>query len=92
MLGEVSEWVQNVRAADGKARVKRGRSRPVRLVEVPVAERAPILKAWCQIADSGRKHLPVRHDAPLAEFEAIAGDYPIFRIDPGTQDQRGEPG
>ena len=82
MLGEGSEWVKNVRAAGGMASVKRGRSQPVHLTEVPPAERAPILKAWAQLATSGRKHLPVPHDAPIAAFEAIAGDYPVFRIDP----------
>jgi len=81
MLGNGSEWVQNLRAAGGKASIKRGRSRPVMLTEVPAEERAPILKAWCQIATSGRQHLPVSPQAPVADFEAIAGDYPVFRID-----------
>ena len=81
MLGNSSEWVQNVRAAHGEAFIKRGRSRPVMLTEIPAAERAPILKAWCQVATSGRQHLPVSHDAPVSAFEAIAGDYPVFRID-----------
>jgi hypothetical protein len=35
MLGNGSEWVQNVRAASGEAFIKRGRSRPVMLTEVP---------------------------------------------------------
>ena len=81
MLGNGSEWVQNVRAAGGPACIKRGRSHPVRLTEIPAEERAPIIKAWCQVATSGRQHLPVSHQAPVAEFEAIAGDYPVFRID-----------
>ena len=82
MLGDGSEWVRNVRAAGGEAFVKRGRSRPVTLTEVPAKERGPILKAYCQVATSGRRHFPVPHDAPLSEFSAIAADYPIFRIDP----------
>lgn len=81
MLGDGSEWVQNVRATGGKASVKRGRSRPIQLTEIPPHERAAILKAWAQVATSGRRHLPVPHDAPLSAFEAIAGDYPVFRID-----------
>ncbi len=84
MLGDASEWVQNVRAAGGKAFIKRGLSRPVVLTELKVEERAPILKSWCQVATSGRKHLPVPHDAPLSDFETIAGNYPVFRIDPET--------
>ena len=84
MLGDGSEWVQNVRAAGGKASIKRGRSRPVLLAEIPPPERAAILKAWCQVATSGRNHLPIPHDAPVSDFEAIAGDYPVFRIDPAA--------
>jgi F420H(2)-dependent quinone reductase len=82
MLGDRSEWVRNARAAGGEAFVKRGRSRPVKLTEVPAEERGPILKAYCQVARSGRRHFPVPHDAPLSEFSAIAADYPVFRIDP----------
>jgi hypothetical protein len=84
MLGDNSEWVQNVRAAGGKASIKRGRSRPVQLTEIPPHERAPILKAWSQVATSGRHHLPVPHNAPVAAFEQIAADYPAFRIDHTT--------
>ena len=82
MLGNDSEWVKNVRAADGEAFIKRGRLRSVVLEEIPAEKRAPILKAWSQIATSGRQHLPVPHDAPVSAFEAIAADYPAFRIDP----------
>jgi deazaflavin-dependent oxidoreductase (nitroreductase family) len=84
MLGDRSEWVLNVRAAGGKAIIKQGRSLPVVLTEVPPEERAPILKAYCQVAPSGRTHLPVPHDAPLPEFASVAADYPVFRIDPAT--------
>jgi len=82
MLGNDAQWVQNVRAAGGKAFIKRGRSHPVLLAEIPSEERPPILKAWCQVATSGRRHLPISHQAPIAAFEAIASDYPAFRIDP----------
>jgi hypothetical protein len=81
MLGDNSEWVKNIRAAGGDACIKRGRSISVKLIEVPPADRAEILKAWCQVAPSGRRHLPVSHEAPVSAFEAIAGNYPVFRID-----------
>ena len=84
MLGDGSEWVRNVRAAGGEAFIKRGRSRRVMLTEIPPAARAPILKAYCQVATSGRHHFPVPHDAPVSAFEAIAADYPVFRIDPAA--------
>jgi len=82
MLGEGSEWVRNARAAGGKAFVRRGKSSPVQLTEVPVGERGPILRAYCQVATSGRQHFPVSHNAPLSEFVAVAERYPVFRIDP----------
>ena len=81
MLGDGSEWVQDVRAAQGNVFIKRGQALPAKLTEIPVPERAPILKAWSQIATSGRQHLPIPHDAPVSEFEAIAAGYPVFRID-----------
>jgi NADPH2:quinone reductase len=82
MLGNGSEWVRNARASNGEAFIKRGQVRSVKLAEIPIEQRAPILKAWCQVATSGRKHFPVAPDAPLTAFEAIAADYPVFRIDP----------
>lgn len=81
MLGNGSEWVANVRAARGQAIMKAGHARPVLLTELPIAERAPILKAWCQVANSGRRHLPVAPDASIEAFAAIAADYPVFRVD-----------
>jgi hypothetical protein len=81
MFGDESEWVKNIRAAGGKAFIKRGGSRPVVLTEIPTEQRAPILKAWSQVATSGRKHLAVSHEAPVSEFEAIAADHPVFRLE-----------
>jgi len=85
MLGEGSNWVQDARATGGAAYIERGRKRPVMLTEIPAGQRAPILKAWCEIATSGRKHLPIAYDAPVSAFEAIAADYPVFRIDPNAR-------
>ncbi len=82
MLGDASDWVRNVRAAGGEAFVKRGGLRPVKLSEVPVSQRGPILKAYCDVATSGRHHFPVPHNAPISEFDAVAERYPVFRIDP----------
>jgi hypothetical protein len=84
MLGDRSEWVRNVRAACGEAYVKRGKRRPVKLTEVPPAERAPILKAYCQVATEGRHHFPVSPTAPVAEFEPIAERYPVFCVERRT--------
>jgi hypothetical protein len=56
------------------------RREQVRLEEVPVDQRAPILKAYLKRAPGARPHLPVNKDAPLAEFEAVAAAYPVFRV------------
>ena len=45
MLGERCNWVQNVRAAGGRVTLRRRRPVACRLTEVPVAERAPIIRA-----------------------------------------------
>ena len=81
MLGERSPWVHNVRAAGGQAVLLHGAPRDVRLVEVPAWERAPIIKAYLGRAVGGHPHIPVDKDAPLAAFEAIAADFPVFRIE-----------
>jgi hypothetical protein len=84
MLGERSEWVRNVRAASGRATLRHGIREPVELVEVPVERRAPIIKQYLHIAPGGRPHIPVDKDAPVADFEPVAAQYPVFRIEPST--------
>lgn len=80
MLGQDAQWVLNVRAAGGRAVIRSGRREDVRLVEVPVEQRAPILKAYLKRAPGARPHVSVDKDAPLAEFEKIAGEMPVFRV------------
>jgi hypothetical protein len=82
MLGPRSDWVRNVEAAHGDAVLRQGRRRRVRLVPVPPEQRAPVLREYVRIASSGRTHFPLPVGAPLAEFEAIAARYPVYRIDP----------
>ena len=77
-----SPWVHNVRAADGRAVVRRGGRGEVRLVEVPPADRPPIIKAYLARAVGGRPHIPVPPDAPLEAFERVAPAYPVFRLEP----------
>jgi hypothetical protein len=48
--------------------------------EVPVADRAPILRRYLAVAPGARAHFPVDSRQPLAQFERIAADYPVFRI------------
>ena len=80
MLGEEVDWVRNARAAGGRVVLRHGRREKVRLEEVPVGQRAPILKAYLRRAPGARPHIPVDKDAPLSEFEQIAGTLPVFRV------------
>lgn len=80
MLGEKVAWVANVRAAEGKAALRRGRREEIRLEEVPAAQGAPILKAYLQQAPGARPHVPLDKDASLSEFEKIAAAIPVFRV------------
>lgn len=82
MLGDNTNWVRNVRAADHRAVLVRGGRTTVRLDEVPVEQRAPIIKRYCRVATSGRVHIPVDPDAPVSAFEAVAPRYPVFHIVP----------
>ena len=81
MLGPEANWVHNLRATEGKATLRHGAVESVHLTEVDIAQRAPILKLYLKRAPGARPHIPVDPDAPLAEFEAIAADYPVFRVE-----------
>ncbi len=82
MLGERVNWVRNVRADAGRAVLRHGRREEVVLEEVPVEERAPILRRYVQVAPGGRPHIRVNRADPIEEFERIAPDVPVFRISP----------
>jgi hypothetical protein len=72
--------VQNLRAAGGRATLRHGVTEEVRLDEVDIALRPPILKAYLKRAPGGRPHIPVDKDAPLAEFEKVAAQIPVFQV------------
>jgi hypothetical protein len=80
MLGENADWVRNARASAGAAVLRHGTTENVKLEELPVSRRAPILKAYLQVAPGARPHFDLSRDAPLAEFEKVAARYPVFRI------------
>ncbi len=85
MLGQNANWVRNVRAAGGDATLRHGRREEVRLEELVVDRRAPVLKTYLKRAPNARAHLPVPKDAPLAEFERVALRFPVFRVVPRSE-------
>ena len=80
MLGDNVHWVQNVRAAGGRAVLRSGGREEIQLEEVPADQRALILRAYLQRAPGARPHVPVNKNATLAEFEKIAAQFPVFRL------------
>ncbi len=81
MLGERTDWVRNVRAAQGRAVIRHGSREEVLLEEVPIYQRAPLLRAYLKrTAMATRHHLGIDPAAPLTEFERIASAHPVFHI------------
>lgn len=87
-LYDKSQWVQNVRAADGQAIILSGGKTPVRLVEIPQGERAPILLGYVQQRafshsgeESAKLFFGLGPKPSLDNMEAIADNYVVFRID-----------
>ncbi len=78
---EVSDWVRNARAA-GWGIVGRGRhSERVRLTELPVNERLPILREFARTVRGGRAFLTVAPDASDDDFAKASANHPTFRLD-----------
>jgi hypothetical protein len=82
MLGEGVNWVENVRAAKGRAVLRHGRREPVVLEEVPAAKRGPVLRRYLELAPGARAHVEVELEAPPAELTRVAARHPTFRILP----------
>ncbi len=76
-----SEWVRNVRADEGKVVLVLGRRRDARqAVEVPVTERAPVLRQYLRRwrFEVGMFFEGVGPDSSDAQFAAVAGRHPVF--------------
>ncbi len=72
-----ADWVKNVRVA-GAASLSRGKhTEAVTLVELPVAERDPILRAFLRQVPGGVRFF----ESPEPDaVVASAGRYPVFRV------------
>jgi deazaflavin-dependent oxidoreductase (nitroreductase family) len=79
-----TQWVRNLRTA-GSAELRLGnRTEPFRAVEVPLAERPPLLRAYLRQwrLDGSTALEGVGAGAPEAELLRIAPAYPVFLIEP----------
>ena len=89
MLGDSANWVKNIRAADGVATLRRGREEPVRLEEVAIEDRPPIIRRYAEVAPGGRPHLKLPRRASIEQCKALAPRTPVFRITPRSVNGRG---
>ena len=77
---EDADWVKNVRAA-GEGELSRGRdAERVRLTEVAVDRRGPILRAFLDQVPGGRRFFGA---ADPDEVVAEADRYPVFKVGGG---------
>ena len=77
-------WVQNVRAAGGRAQLKhRGRTENVRLRELPPPEAAPRLKQYVAKNKITVPYFDAKPDDAVERFEAEGARHPVFEILPG---------
>jgi len=89
LAGE-SQWVRNVRAAGGQAVLRRRGTRRVRLDEVSVAQRAPVLAAYLEAGRRRSGEPAARQQAKwyfgldepptLERLAELAPRYPVFRV------------
>lgn len=76
-----TEWSRNVKAANGDATLLRKDREKVHLEEVPVDQRAPIIKAYLgENATSTKAYFGVEPEAPIEKFQKIAPNHPTFKI------------
>jgi deazaflavin-dependent oxidoreductase (nitroreductase family) len=78
-----TDWVRNVRAADGRASLRSGRSRrAVVAVELTDAEKPPVLRAYLARWrwEVGQFFDGVGPDATDEELLAVADRHPVFRL------------
>lgn len=83
----VTQWVRNLRVArSGELRVGRRRE-PFDAVELPDADKPPILRAYLQRwkAEVGVFFGGVSGDSSEDELRRIAPDHPVFRITTGAE-------
>lgn len=75
----VVNWVRNTRAA-GRVRLRKGgKTEFLEVRETPPAESAPVLRAYYNRGYT-EEYFDAGADSSLEEFEAEAGDHPVFEV------------
>jgi deazaflavin-dependent oxidoreductase (nitroreductase family) len=72
-----SDWVRNLRAAEGRGEIRKGgATEPFHATEVPAEERAPIIETYRRVAGKTVEGYWKKLPDPL--------DHPVFRIERGA--------
>jgi deazaflavin-dependent oxidoreductase (nitroreductase family) len=96
----IVNWVRNLRAADGRAELRRGHStEKITTVELPPEQAGPILRISLQNGPPGiprpivrifrrffvLPYLDVDLNSPVDDFVRSAVNHPVFRVQPVVQ-------
>ena len=79
-----TEWVRNVRAADGRLELRVGRrTEAYRATELDDAAKAPVIRAYLEQWEweVGKFFEGLTKDATDAEIAAVAPGFPVFALD-----------
>jgi len=77
---DYSDWMLNARASGGQATVRHGKRKAVKLAEVPVDQRAPILRSYLKRSLGARPVFKLSPSTPIERFQEIAAKHPVFKI------------
>jgi hypothetical protein len=85
LAGPGRHWVTNVEAAGWAELIHRRRTERVALVDIPPADRGPVIRAFWRRIPAGHRYVRKTFDLPpgatLDDFLADAERYPVFRIE-----------
>lgn len=81
-----TDWVRNIRVAGGGELLLGRHAEPFRAVELPVEERAQVLREYLRRwrAEVGIFFGGVTANSPEQDLQRIAPEHPVFRVDPGS--------
>jgi F420H(2)-dependent quinone reductase len=79
-----TQWVRNIRVSGTGELVLGSRVEPFRVVEIPDADKLPILRNYLKRwkFEVGMFFDGVSADSPESELRRIAPDHPVFRVEP----------
>ena len=77
-----TQWVRNMRVTGGGELVLGGKVQPFTAVEIPDAEKTPIVRAYLKrfSFEVGMFFQGVKADSPDEDLSRIAPDHPVFRL------------